>query len=89
MKQGWNPDPSAALTHRLGKSPAELGNTDSEDGCPDIWQLDNGDFAVIGRDLTDTYRSRLPAAARVAAGERMVIIPRNTLTAAKQDIPDE
>lgn len=89
MARGWEADPSASLTHRLGKSPAELGNSADDETCPDIWQLENGDFAVIGRDLTDAYRSRLPDGARVAADERMVIIPRNTLTAAKRDIPDE
>lgn len=42
---------------------------------------------VIGRDLTDAYLPRLPRDASVAADERIVVIPRSTLIAAKPDIP--
>lgn len=84
----WEADPSALITRRLGKSPAELGNTKKRDGCPDIWELDNGDIAVIGRDLTAAYASRLPADASIAADERLVVIPGSTLRAAKPDIAD-
>ncbi|MFI1090980.1 hypothetical protein [Streptomyces sp. NPDC020917] len=45
---------------RLGKSAAELGNSSTDDKCPDIWQLSNGDIAVIGRDLTAAYAKGLP-----------------------------
>lgn len=88
MSRPWDADPSAQLVRRLGKSPSEPGNTNDDDGCPDIWQLTNGDIAVIGRDLTNAYRSRLPEGARIAADERLVVIPGNTLSAAKSDIPD-
>lgn len=88
MTRSWDADPAASLVRRLGKSPAELGTTGDRDDCPDIWQLDNGDIAVIGRDLTDAYRSRLPEDARIAADERLVVIPVDTLSAAKSDIPD-
>ncbi|MFG2227473.1 hypothetical protein [Streptomyces sp. NPDC048644] len=88
MSRPWDADPTASFARRLGKSPSELGNTHDEDGCPDIWQLDNGDIAVIGRDLTDEYRSRLPESARISEGERLVIIPGNTLSSAKPEIPD-
>ena len=56
-------------------------------GCPDIWELDNGDFAVIGADITD-YAANLPPSAGCAPDERMVRIPRKTLVLAKADIPD-
>jgi hypothetical protein len=88
MDRAWEADPSASLLRRLGKSAAELGNTGGRDGCPDIWELENGDVAVIGRDLTAAYRDRLPTTVRVADDERLVIIPRSTLVAAKADIPD-
>jgi hypothetical protein len=88
MERAWEADASASLLRRLGKSPAALGNTGGRDGCPDIWELENGDVAVIGRDLTAAYRDRLPASVRVADDERLVIIPRSTLVAAKADIPD-
>jgi len=88
MERAWEADGSAALARRLGKSAAEIGATGGRDGCPDIWELDNGDVAVIGRDLTANYRDRLPATVSIAQDERLVIIPRNLLIAAKRDIPD-
>ena len=56
-------------------------------GCPDIWELDNGDFAVIGADIT-AHAANLPPSAGCAPDERMVRIPRKTLVLAKADIPD-
>jgi len=88
MADVWTPDPSAEFVRRLGKSAAELGNSDDEDKCPAIWQLSNGDIAVIGRDLTADYATRLPESVTLAAGERLVVIPGTTLSAAKADIPD-
>ncbi|MER7672871.1 hypothetical protein ABTY61_31070 [Kitasatospora sp. NPDC096128] len=88
MNQPWDADPDAALTRRLGKSPAELGTTGGRDGCPDVWELDNGDIAVIGRDLTAAYQARLPQDLVVGEGERLVVIPRITLLSAKEDLPD-
>lgn len=80
----WKPDSSARLTHRLGASPQELGVTEGRTECPDIWELDNGDVAVVGRDLTGTYASTLPDGLTIGAGERLVVIPRATfLSAAK------
>jgi hypothetical protein len=72
----------------LGKSSHELGQTSGNASCPDIWELDNGDVAVIGQDLTAQYVARLPDGVSVDPGERLVIIPRKTILAAKADIPD-
>jgi hypothetical protein len=65
-----------------------LGNTSGDGSCPDIWELANGDVAVIGQDLTEAYRTRLPDGVSVDPGERLVVIPRSTILAAKVDIPD-
>jgi hypothetical protein len=88
VAHAWEADPSALFVRRLGKSATELGNSDAEEKCPDIWQLDNGDIAVIGRDLTADYGLRLPDGVRLGADERLVVIPGNMLSAAKKDIPD-
>ncbi|MEV5771530.1 hypothetical protein AB0L49_09790 [Streptomyces antimycoticus] len=88
MARAWEADPSALFDRRLGKSAEELGNSDGNDECPDIWQLDNGDVAVIGRDLTAVYGPRLPQGVNIASDERLVVIPGNMLSAAKKDIPD-
>jgi hypothetical protein len=89
MGNKWEADSAASFQRRLGKSSRELGQTTGDSGCPDIWELDNGDIAVIGRDLTPEYEARLPADVSIGTGERLVIIPRKTITAAKTDIPDE
>ncbi|MFF3753387.1 hypothetical protein ACFYYH_23435 [Streptomyces sp. NPDC002018] len=88
MARAWEADPSALFERRLGKSAEELGHSDGKDACPDIWQLDNGDIAVIGRDLTSHFATRLPEGVSLAADERLVVIPGNMLGAAKPDIAD-
>ena len=88
MERGWEADPAASMARRLGKSAKELGQTGGRNSCPDISELDNGDVAVIGRDLTDAYASRLPDGVTVYHDERLVVIPRAMIIAAKADIPD-
>jgi hypothetical protein len=62
--------------------------TQKTNGCPDIWELSNGDIAVIGRDLTAAYRSKLPSDVSIRPDERLVVVPRVMVIAAKADIPD-
>src|ERR1041384_1704204 len=88
MSRAWEADPKAVFRRRLGKSALELGATDDDPTCPDIWELDNGDVAIIGRDLTDSYSTRLPGGVNIGEDERLVIIPGTMLRAAKVDIPD-
>ncbi|HEV2693337.1 MAG TPA: hypothetical protein VG347_10625, partial [Verrucomicrobiae bacterium] len=57
-------------------------------GCPDIWELEDGDFAVIGTDITDAATSQLPPTAGCGTGERIIRLPRNVLVKAKGHIPD-
>ncbi len=89
MAEKWEADAGAEFKRRLGKSAHELGTTSGDASCPDIWELDNGDIAVIGTELTSAYRRRLPAGVSVDPGESLIIIPRSTIVAAKRDIPDE
>ncbi|MFD7644783.1 hypothetical protein ACFV4P_29515 [Kitasatospora sp. NPDC059795] len=88
MDRAWEADVSAPFARRLGKSAAELGTSDGRDECPDIWQLANGDIAVIGTDATDAYRDHLPDGVLIGDDERLVVIPGAMLAAAKPDIPD-
>jgi hypothetical protein len=88
MAKKWEADPTASFARRLGKSSHELGQTSGNASCPDVWELDNGDVAIIGTDLTPSYEGRLPDGVSVDPGERLVIIPRATIIAAKADIPD-
>ncbi|GDY23764.1 hypothetical protein LBMAG56_51110 [Verrucomicrobiota bacterium] len=56
-------------------------------GCPEILELETGDFAVIGADIT-RHADKLPPDAGCAPDERMVRIPRHLLVRAKPMIPD-
>jgi hypothetical protein len=74
---------------RLGPDPHANGaQTEALAGCPDILELADGDFAIIGMDITDQGRSQLPATVSCGPDERIVRIPRKTLVLAKPDIPD-
>ena len=57
-------------------------------GCPDILELSDGDFAVIGIDMTETAQAHLPEDASCGPDERIVRVPRGTLVRARNDIPD-
>jgi len=75
--------------HRLGPDPHANGAmTIALRGCPDIWELTNGDFAVIGIDITDAAKPQLPPTAGCGPDERIIRIPRNLLVNAKSDIPE-
>lgn len=74
---------------RIGPDPHENGaQTAACQGCPDIWELADGDFAVIGIDITEAGIPLLPATAGCGPDERIVRLPRNLLVNAKRDIPD-
>ncbi|MEV5534879.1 hypothetical protein [Streptomyces prunicolor] len=78
---------SARIVRRLGDPPSRRGST-SGANCPDLFELADGDFAVIGTDRTEELDQSLPADASRADHERIVVITRETLIRAKRDIPD-
>jgi len=74
---------------RLGPDPHAHGQqTPSLNGCPDILELADGDFAVIGVDITEAAQAQMFPTAGCGPDERVVRIPRLTLMLAKRDIPD-
>lgn len=87
MARPWEADPETTFLRRIGKSPQELGVTSDGPDCPDMWELENGDVAVIGRDLSSSLGTKLPAGVSLGPDERLVVIPRSMLIAAKPDIP--
>jgi hypothetical protein len=74
------------IVRRLGLSPQERGSL-SNATCPDIFELSDGSFAVIGTDYTDELEAKLPAGAARADYERIVVVTRETFVAARGDIP--
>lgn len=74
---------------RLGPDPHLNGKqTVALEGCPDLLELEDGNFAVIGIDITEKAKGRFPASVGCGPDERVVWIPRRTLVLAKDDIPD-
>ncbi|HWB02949.1 MAG TPA: hypothetical protein VG796_08000 [Verrucomicrobiales bacterium] len=73
---------------RLGPDPHANGaTTPALDNCPDVWELDTGDFAVIGIEVTSELKDKLPPTASCGPDERIVLVPRRILMGAKADIP--
>jgi hypothetical protein len=75
------------IIRRLGASPRERGSS-TDISCPDIFELADGRFAVIGAESTLELQGSLPGDASCAPYERIVVITRETLLRAKADIPD-
>jgi hypothetical protein len=74
---------------RIGPDPhSNGGQSGGANGCPDIWELNDGSFAIIGASATNRLRDILPASASCGSDEDIVILPREILTRAKRDIPD-
>jgi hypothetical protein len=80
---------AVAIIRRLGTSPKLRGSI-QELTCPDLFELSDGSFAVIGTTVDSSHPmlSSLPKDAGIASYESMVIVPRETLLQAKADIPD-
>jgi hypothetical protein len=72
------------VVRRLGTAPAARGACSYSGDCPDVFELESGDFAIIGRDATGGIA--LPADAGCSAAERVVVVPRDVLLAAFADL---
>ncbi|CAN5391205.1 hypothetical protein BH23VER1_BH23VER1_07220 [soil metagenome] len=76
------------IKRRLGNDPHIGGRkTAACDGCPDMFELEDGDFAVIGTTATELLRPHLPPTAGCGPDETIIVIPRHTLVEARPDIP--
>jgi len=81
--------PEIKFLRRVGPDPHANGaQTIALRNCPDIWELESGDFAIIGINISE-LASKLPPTASCGPDERIVFIPRNLLVQAKSDIPEK
>jgi hypothetical protein len=76
------------IVRRIGDSPHARGSMSGQT-CPDIFELSDGNYAVIGTEATAQLEAELPADASRADYERIVIISRETLIRARKDIPHD
>jgi hypothetical protein len=75
---------------RIGPDPhADDRKTANADGCPDVWELEDGRFAVIGLDMTALLSTQLPPTVSCGPDEQIVVIPRQLLLDVKDHIPTE
>ena len=75
---------------RIGEDPhAEEQGSLGANGCPDIWELNDGNFAVIGIRKTRELSGILPETASCGYDEEIVVLPRKLLVNAKSFIPNE
>lgn len=83
-----------AFKRRCGADPHQLpeiieqGGSAAANGCPDVWELESGDYAVIGIRKTKELKPLLPESAGCGEDEEIVIVPRIVLANAKKDIAD-
>ncbi|WP_327358384.1 hypothetical protein [Streptomyces sp. NBC_01304] len=68
------------IQHRIGTTPAQRGSL-SGGNCPDVFELDTGDCAIIGTAL-ETH----PEVRPLADGERLIVIDRRTMLDALADL---
>jgi len=80
---------------RCGEDPHTLreciengGKSIAGDNCPDVMELENGDFAIIGVRITKDLKGKLPESFGCGEDEEIVLVPRYVLSNAKRDIPD-
>lgn len=75
---------------RIGPNPHESAfgpvTTSSGNGCPDIWELEDGNIAVIGLRKTSSLVGQLPADAGCGPDEEIVIVPRDLMIRAREDL---
>jgi hypothetical protein len=79
-------DGAMTILRRLG-APASAPLCSGGHNCPELLELDSGDFAVIGTDITEEAARSLPAGSGCGPQERMVQIPRALLVRARSEIP--
>lgn len=67
--------------------PVPAGLCSGSNSCPDLLEMETGDFAVIGTDITDEARPRLLPGSGCGEGERVVRVPRRLLVEARAHLP--
>ncbi|WP_086723833.1 hypothetical protein [Streptomyces sp. NRRL B-24085] len=75
------------IKRRIGLPPQSRGSTCGAT-CPDVFELRDGRFVVIGSERTAEIRKDYPGMRTLATSEIVVVVDRETLACAKAFIPD-
>ena len=70
---------------RLGGNGANL--CEGGHRCPQILEMTDGAFAVVGMDITDEAIPAMPPGPGVGPKERIIRVPRQVFIAARAEIP--
>ncbi|MEI7935179.1 MAG: hypothetical protein WCK27_00690 [Verrucomicrobiota bacterium] len=70
---------------RLGQNGRQQCSTGAR--CSQILEMEDGDFAVVGLDITDKAMAAMPPGPGVGPKERVVRVPRRVLVDARPEIP--
>jgi len=68
---------------RLGQSNGSLCGHN----CPQVLEMNDGDFAVVGLDITEEAVTAMPTGPAVGPKEKVVKIPRQDIIAARAELP--
>jgi hypothetical protein len=80
MTQDWDPTPDAKFVRRLGGGPSDSRRANT---CPDVWELSDGNIAIVGVDVTESYADQMPDELHIFPDdEKLVVIPRSAFTKA-------
>jgi hypothetical protein len=55
--------------------------------CPQVLEMSDGNFAVVGLDITEEAIKVMPAGPGVGATEKVVKIPRHVIIAVRAELP--
>lgn len=72
------------ITRRLDRSPNPL--CQSTTACPAIFELDDGNIAIIGTDVTTALKPYLPEGSGCADHERITRVPKTVFLDAIESV---
>ncbi|MDR3412381.1 MAG: hypothetical protein P4L87_15815 [Formivibrio sp.] len=55
--------------------------------CPQLLEMKDGSFAVVGLDITEDAAKEMPPGPGVGPNEKVVKIPRHVIIAARAELP--
>lgn len=55
--------------------------------CPQVLEMEDGDFAAVGTDITEEAKKAMPPGPGVGPTEGVVKIPRRVMVAIRAELP--
>jgi len=83
-----SPGPHLRIARRIGLPPRKRGSHCGST-CPDVFELTDGGFAVVGTEKTAEIQQAYPNMRKLRPREIVVVVTRETLACARPFIPDK